>query len=61
MCDSLQAYPEHCSLSLDLLRKTFERLVACKPMILLDACRNNPEAGQSARAIRWMTPSAGTS
>jgi len=45
--DSLQAFPEHGSLSLELLRKTFERLSARKRIILLDACRNSPEAGRS--------------
>jgi len=45
--DSLQAFPEHGSLSLELLRKTFENLTVSKRLILLDACRNSPEAGRS--------------
>jgi formylglycine-generating enzyme required for sulfatase activity len=45
--DSLQAFPEHSSLSLELLRKTFERLSAGKRILLLDACRNSPDAGRA--------------
>ena len=45
--DSLQAFPEHGSLSLELLRKTFEHLSVSKRVLLLDACRNSPEAGRS--------------
>jgi len=45
--DSLQAFPEHGSLSLKLLRKTFEHLIASKRILLLDACRNSPEASRS--------------
>lgn len=45
--DSLQAFPEHGSLSLELLRKTFETLNASKRIILLDACRNSPDAGRA--------------
>lgn len=48
--DSLQAFPEHGSLSLELLRKTFEHLSAGKRILLLDACRNSPEAGRSDAA-----------
>ena len=48
--DSLQAYPEHGSLSLELLRKTFEHLSAGKRILLLDACRNSPDAGRSDAA-----------
>ena len=48
--DSLQAFPEHGSLSLELLRKTFERLAAGKRIILLDACRNSPDAGRADAA-----------
>jgi len=45
--DSLQAFPEYGSLSLELLRKTFEHLCARKRILLLDACRNNPSAGRA--------------
>ena len=45
--DSIQAFPEHGSLSLELLRKTFERLSAGKRILLLDACRNSPDAGRA--------------
>jgi len=45
--DSLQAFPEHGSLSLELLRKTFEHLTASKRVLLLDACRNCPDAGRA--------------
>ncbi len=45
--DSLQAFPEHGSLSLELLRKTFACLNAGKCILLLDACRNDPTAGRS--------------
>jgi hypothetical protein len=45
--DSLQAFPEHGSLSLELLRKTFERLSVGKRILLLDACRNSPDAGRA--------------
>ena len=45
--DSIHAFPEHCSLSLDLLRKTFGNLAAGKRVLLLDACRNNPQAGRA--------------
>ena len=45
--DSLQAFPEHGSLSLELLRKTFGHLSAGKRILLLDACRNSPDAGRS--------------
>lgn len=48
--DSLQAYPEHGSLSLELLRKTFERLGAGRRVLLLDACRNSPDAGRADAA-----------
>ena len=44
--DSVAAFPDHASLSLDLLRKNFESLSAGKRVVLLDACRNNPEAGR---------------
>jgi hypothetical protein len=45
--DSLQAFPEHGSLSLELLRKTFGGLSAGKRVLLLDACRNSPQAGRA--------------
>ena len=45
--DSLQAFPEHGSLSLELLRKTFESLAAKRRVLLLDACRNSPQAARS--------------
>ncbi|MFW6106656.1 MAG: SUMF1/EgtB/PvdO family nonheme iron enzyme, partial [bacterium] len=45
--DSMQAFPEHGSLSLELLRKTFESFVARQRILLLDACRNSPDAGRS--------------
>ncbi len=48
--DSLQALPEHGSLSLELLRKTFEHLSASKRVLLLDACRNSPDAGRADAA-----------
>jgi len=48
--DSLHAFPEHGSLSLELLRKTFEYLSAGKRILLLDACRNSPDAGRSDAA-----------
>ena len=48
--DSLQTFPEHGSLSLELLRKTFEHLSASKRVLLLDACRNSPDAGRSDAA-----------
>jgi len=48
--DSLQAFPEHGSLSLELLRKTFEHLSASKRILLLDACRNSPDAGRADAA-----------
>ena len=48
--DSLQAFPEHGSLSLELLRKTFEHLGASKRILLLDACRNSPDAGRADAA-----------
>jgi len=48
--DSLQAFPEHGSLSLELLRKTFEHLISSKRILLLDACRNSPDAGRSDAA-----------
>lgn len=44
--DSPLAFPEHCSLSLDLLRKSLGHLSAGKRVLLLDACRNSPEAGK---------------
>ena len=44
--DSLHAYPEHGSLSLELLRKNFERLNSSKRLLLLDACRNSPDVGR---------------
>ena len=50
--DSLQAYPEHGSLSLELLRKSFEKLCASKRVLLLDACRNDPDAGRGDSANR---------
>lgn len=48
--DSLQAFPEHGSLSLELLRKNFERLAASKRILLLDACRNSPDTGRADAA-----------
>jgi len=48
--DSLQAFPEHGSLPLELLRKTFEHLSASKRILLLGACRNSPDAGRSDAA-----------
>jgi len=48
--DSLQAYPEHSSLSLELLRKTFAHLSASERILLLDACRNSPDAGRADAA-----------
>jgi len=45
--DSLHAFPEHGSLSLELLRKNFEYLRASKRVVLLDACRNSPDASRS--------------
>ncbi len=45
--DSIQAFPEHGSLSLELLRKTFGGLSAGKRVLLLDACRNSPDAGRT--------------
>jgi len=45
--DSIQAFPEHGSLSLELLRKTFGELGASKRILLLDACRNSPDAGRA--------------
>ncbi|MCC5829244.1 MAG: caspase family protein, partial [Phycisphaeraceae bacterium] len=50
--DSLHAFPEHGSLSLQLLRKTFEHLSASKRILLLDACRNSPDAGRADAANR---------
>jgi uncharacterized caspase-like protein len=44
--DSLLAFPEHGSLSLKLLRKNFKRLSAGKRILLLDACRNSPDAAR---------------
>ena len=44
--DSVAAFPDHASLSLDLLRKNFESLSVGKRVVLLDACRNNPEVGR---------------
>ena len=46
-CDTCQAFPEHGSLSLELLRKNFERVCAGKRILLLDACRNDPSAGRA--------------
>ena len=50
--DSLQAFPEHGSLSLELLRKTFESLSARMRVLILDACRNSPDAGRSGSGNR---------
>lgn len=44
--DSLLLSPEQCSLPMQLLRKTFERLAASRRVLLMDACRNTPEAGK---------------
>ncbi len=44
--DSPQAFPEHCSLSLELLRKTLARLEARRRVLFIDACRNTPQAGK---------------
>lgn len=42
--DSLQVFPEHGSLSLELLRKSFGSLEASQRIMLFDACRNSPDA-----------------
>ena len=44
--ETIHAFPEHSSLSLELLRKTFAYLNAGKRNVLLDACRNSPEIGR---------------
>jgi len=48
--ESRLAFPEHGSLSLALLRKTFGRLPASRRLLLLDACRNSPHAGKGDAA-----------
>lgn len=45
--ESLHAFPEYASLSLELLRKTLERLVVRRRIMLFDACRNCPETTRS--------------
>ena len=45
--ESRHGFPEHGSLSLEELRKALERLGAGKRLLLLDACRNGPDAGRS--------------
>lgn len=45
--DSIKAYPEHGSLSLELLRKNLEHLDAGKRVLIMDACRNCPDAGRA--------------
>ena len=45
--DSSQAFPEHGSLSLELLRKNLESLSAGRRVLMVDACRNCPDAGRS--------------
>lgn len=44
--DSLLAYPEHGSLSLELLRRNLTNLEARQRVLLFDACRNDPKAGR---------------
>ena len=44
--DSMHMFPEHGALSLTLLQKTFGRLPASRRILMLDACRNSPEAGR---------------
>lgn len=44
--DCIKAYPELNSLPLKLLREHLERLNAGKRILLLDACRNTPDAGR---------------
>ncbi len=48
--DSIQAFPEHGSLSLDLLRKTLSHFSAGKRILLVDACRNSPDTGRADAA-----------
>ena len=43
---SRHAFPQYGSLSLNLLRDTFNRLAARRRILMLDACRNSPEAGR---------------
>ena len=43
---SRHAFPQYGSLSLNLLRDTFSRLAARRRILMLDACRNSPEAGR---------------
>src|SRR5581483_5357468 len=43
--DCRQAFPEETGLSMNLLRKNFERLGAGRRVILMDACRNDPRSG----------------
>ena len=44
--DSRHAFPEAGSLSLSVLRGIFGQLVARRRVLILDACRNSPEAGR---------------
>src|SRR5581483_5665861 len=44
--DCRQAFPEETGLSMNLLRKNFERLGAGRRVILMDACRNDPRSGK---------------
>jgi len=48
--DTIQAMPEYVSLPLDRLRHTLARLRAGQRILLLDACRNNPEVGRGGAA-----------
>jgi len=45
--DSLSGRPEYGSLSLELLRNTLQNLSAGQRILLIDACRNHPEAARS--------------
>jgi hypothetical protein len=44
--DSSWAFPEQASLSLATLQKTFGRLAASKRVLVIDACRNSPDAAK---------------
>ncbi len=45
-CDSSWSFPEQGSLSLGTLQKTFGRLAASRRAMIVDACRNSPDAAK---------------